>query len=255
MPYEPEFARVYDVVVHQTEESLAGDTEMDFLRWAFDQCPRDVRDILDVGCGKGRHLVPLVEAGYQVTGFDQSPDMLATCNQRLQQRGLSARFLRADLDTLDVDQGYDALLCLDSVLSYFLETDRIITTLSRFRRALRPRGMLILDIWNILAEWPQFGQTMPYAYESETLRVNWQERYEYQDFTSLLRATYLGHFVEHGVTQEFRHEEILRAMTVGEMQMYLKAAGFERIAAYPSFDRSEFDSVTAEVLVFVALRP
>lgn len=255
MPYESDFARVYDIVVHETEEALAGATEMGFVQWAFGRCPRPVRDILDLGCGQGRFLVPLARAGYRVTGLDNSPDMLAACRRRLDQRDLAARLVQADFTTLDVEGNHDALLCLDAAISYVLDADQIVETLARFRRALRPQGMLILDVWNIIGQWPLFGQTESYTFDGKSIRVEWQEAHTYEDFTSIFRTVFSGRFVENGETRHFRHDEIVRAVTVGEMVMYLKAAGFVQAAAYPSYDLSEPNRVHADVLVFVALNP
>ncbi|MFH2104831.1 MAG: methyltransferase domain-containing protein [Parcubacteria group bacterium] len=39
-------------------------------------------DVLDVGCGVGRHILPLAERGYNITGLDSSPSMLQTAAER-----------------------------------------------------------------------------------------------------------------------------------------------------------------------------
>jgi len=38
--------------------------------------------VLEIGCGSGRLLAPLARAGYEVTGVDQSPEMLARAEAR-----------------------------------------------------------------------------------------------------------------------------------------------------------------------------
>jgi ubiquinone/menaquinone biosynthesis C-methylase UbiE len=42
--------------------------------------------VLDVGCGTGRHTVPLLEMGARVVGLDFSPEMLAVARQRTANR-------------------------------------------------------------------------------------------------------------------------------------------------------------------------
>lgn len=255
MVYNSAFARVYDIIVHHTDEALAGAAELEFLQDAFRHCSRPVRDILDAGYGQGRYLIPLVQAGFQVTGLDNSPDMLDACRQRLQQRGLTAPLVRADLTTLDIEQSYDALICVDSVICYLLETEQILSVLASFRRALRPGGFLILDIWNMLGQWELFGKTSSFSFESETIRVAWQERYEFDSFPSYLRGTYWGEFTENGVSQSFHHEETLRAMTIGEVMMYCWEAGFADVEAFPGYERSDLETANPEQLVFVAHSP
>ena len=76
-PYTKEIVQLYDIIVHGKEEVEAGKTELKFVEWAFKKvCPRKVEKILDVGCGNGRFLLPLVRKGYTVTGIDISKDML-----------------------------------------------------------------------------------------------------------------------------------------------------------------------------------
>ncbi|MDQ3234278.1 MAG: class I SAM-dependent methyltransferase, partial [Pseudobdellovibrionaceae bacterium] len=43
--------------------------------------------ILEPAVGSGRVLIPLLKAGYQVEGFDISPEMLDSCKKRLHEAG------------------------------------------------------------------------------------------------------------------------------------------------------------------------
>ena len=51
--------------------------------------------LLDAGCGSGRVLVPLAQAGLEVTGIDSSPAMVERCRANLEaaatQRGPGRR--------------------------------------------------------------------------------------------------------------------------------------------------------------------
>ena len=59
-PYDEDLARLYDLLVYGREDVEADDMELDFLTWAFEEArPLRARDILDVGCGTGRHVLPL----------------------------------------------------------------------------------------------------------------------------------------------------------------------------------------------------
>ncbi|NIW98403.1 MAG: methyltransferase domain-containing protein [Phycisphaerae bacterium] len=254
MLYEREFAHIYDFIVHDKEEALAEKRELAFIQWAFQQGPRHLREILDIGCGKGRYLIPLAQAGNKVVGLDNSSEMLEDCRLRLHKRGLQADLFLADFETLNFDQSFDAVICMNSVICYLLETQRILSALTRFRQALRPKGILVLDIWNILAQWELFGKSTSHHFENESIRIEWSESYEYENFTSIFRGKYWGQFVENGVTHQFHREEILRAMTAGEMKMYLKTAGFINVMAFADYNCSEYGCDNAEVMAFVAFR-
>lgn len=96
--YQPQFAKHYDYLVYGRKEALATSADMDFVEEAFQtRCDSPVHEVLDVGCGAGRYLVPMVQKGYSVTGVDNSPDILAVCEERLKERGLQAGLIEMDL--------------------------------------------------------------------------------------------------------------------------------------------------------------
>ena len=53
--------------------------------------------ILDLGCGTGRHLLPLGRQGYQVVGFDNSQKMLAQLKRKLSGKNKAVRLVGANL--------------------------------------------------------------------------------------------------------------------------------------------------------------
>jgi SAM-dependent methyltransferase len=48
------------------------------------------KTVLDLGCGTGENLVPLVERGARVIEIDISPDLIALAQQRMQNAALEA---------------------------------------------------------------------------------------------------------------------------------------------------------------------
>jgi len=113
---------------------------------------RPVRDVLDVGCGDGAMLVPLAERGYVMTGIDECDSRLERCRKAIEKRGFSASVRHSDMQSLVESESFDAILAMDSVPNYLLEDDAILDLLRRLHGALRPGGLLLLDIWNMLAQ-------------------------------------------------------------------------------------------------------
>ncbi|KYK32302.1 MAG: class I SAM-dependent methyltransferase [Theionarchaea archaeon] len=255
-PYSKEIAQFYDIIVHGRDHVEAGRKEIQFIERAFEKFfPGDVKEILDVGCGNGRFLIPLVREGYTVTGLDFSKDMLSECDRRLKKQHLQADLLQKDLETMDFDSEYDALLCMDSVICYILEPEAIIETLKRFRRALRPHGILIIENWNMLDQWNLLGKTHSYTHSSKNTKIQWQERDWYDTFLSIFHIEVTGTVSRVGICTPFHHEEVLKVLAITEMGLYLEAAGFAAQFAYPSYHFSKTQQVNSEVMLFLALSP
>src|SRR5438552_370239 len=64
--------------------------------------------ILELACGSGRVLLPLVRAGYEVTGVDNSAKMLDLARQQLENAGAIARctLVQQDICTLQLGRKF-----------------------------------------------------------------------------------------------------------------------------------------------------
>ncbi|HMM96797.1 class I SAM-dependent methyltransferase [Phycicoccus sp.] len=99
---------------------------------------------LDLACGAGRLLVPLVAAGLDVDGVDVSADMLASCATAAEAVGASPRLFRQPLHALDLPRRYGvAYACGALGLGSTRAQDA--QALRRIREHLLPGGVLVLD--------------------------------------------------------------------------------------------------------------
>jgi SAM-dependent methyltransferase len=98
------------------------------------------KTVLDLGCGSGENLVPLVTRGAEVIGIDISPDLVQLARQRLSNYGLEA--------TLYPGSAYDTGLPPESVDVVFsmalLHHLDLPTARKEIYRILRPGGLFIL---------------------------------------------------------------------------------------------------------------
>ena len=68
--------------------------------------------ILDMGCGVGRHAVPLARLGYAVTGVDLSDGMLAEGKKAAQVAGVEVEWIHCDATRFEATMRFDAAICL-----------------------------------------------------------------------------------------------------------------------------------------------
>jgi ubiquinone/menaquinone biosynthesis C-methylase UbiE len=101
---------------------------------------KDVRAILDVGCGTGRFSAALADAfGADVIGIDPSRTMLAAARDRVKHP--SVRFLEGDAEHLPVADGSACLLFLSMVYHHI---PNLTEAVREFRRALRAGGFVCI---------------------------------------------------------------------------------------------------------------
>jgi SAM-dependent methyltransferase len=103
--------------------------------------------ILDLGCGHGRHANRLAALGHAVTGFDRSADFLEIARGEAAARNLSVEYQLGDMRQLEFDQGFDRVLMMFTVFGYFEDEENLLV-LRNIARALKPGGRLLFDIPN-----------------------------------------------------------------------------------------------------------
>jgi SAM-dependent methyltransferase len=106
--------------------------------------------VLDLGCGAGRFIVPLAEAGYAVTGVDTSAAMLAEARAVVADAGYGAQVtLRRDdfraLATLG-DARFALAFCAQNTFLHMPDTAAQQAALRAIAAHLRPGGLLVLDL-------------------------------------------------------------------------------------------------------------
>ena len=105
---------------------------------------RDGQPALDLGCGTGRLLLPLLRAGLDVDGCDLSPDMLALCRQRAEQEGLAPNLYQQAFHELDLPRAYRTIFICDS-FGIGGNRERDLEALRRCGRQLAPGGVLVFN--------------------------------------------------------------------------------------------------------------
>ena len=93
------------------EFNAADPDELAFYRNIIE---RDGQPALDLACGTGRLLLPLLSAGLDVDGCDISPDMLAFCREGAVRQRLSPRLYQQAMHDLDLPRSYRTVYICDS---------------------------------------------------------------------------------------------------------------------------------------------
>ena len=104
--------------------------------------------VLELGCGTGRILAPIAEAGVDITGLDASPAMLDICRDRLQSAGLTVPLVLGDIRSFDLGRQFALITIPFRPFQHLLDPPDQIACLATVRRHLAPGGRLILDVFD-----------------------------------------------------------------------------------------------------------
>ena len=202
---------------------------------------RDARGrALEVCCGNGRLLIPVLAAGVACDGLDLDPRMLASLREKLAARSLTARLFQGDMRDFSLPDRY-ALITIpfNSFLHNLTQADQL-RTLRCCRHHLEVGGRLVMNIFQPslekLMQWSgveQFLKELPYG----DGRVKIFDRADDDRVEQIRRMTRRIEFSDAG-GQVTRREMVtfdLRYVFKPEMELLLHVAGFPRWEARPLF--------------------
>jgi ubiquinone/menaquinone biosynthesis C-methylase UbiE len=98
------------------------------------------RTVLDLGCGTGENVIPLLERGARVIGMDISPDLIAIAQKRLNVANLEATLTTGDAYATGLpDESVDAIFSMALIHHLDIKLVR-----DEMWRVLRKGGVIIL---------------------------------------------------------------------------------------------------------------
>ena len=216
--------------------------------------------VLDVGCGTGRVLIPLLEAGLSGVGIDASPQMAARARSALRERGLCGQIFESDMRDFDVGLGQYGFVIIPGYSWQLLVDDGdLLRCLQRCRNHLRPGGQLVLPSfqpWEMI--WAE-GDEQPLELRRSCEDPDRQERLSaWQGWTRFareqrleLRNVYERSTLAGAVIEREERRMLMRWDAPHDTMRLLESLGFSDIGLYGDygFEPPEPDS---ETVVFVA---
>jgi SAM-dependent methyltransferase len=104
--------------------------------------------ILELGCGTGRLLQPLLAAGAHVVGLDRDSIMLEVARRRLTDYRDRVRLVDGDMRCFSLPGRFNLAVIGLNTFMHLLTTNDQLDCLEAIRAHLRPGGTLILDLAN-----------------------------------------------------------------------------------------------------------
>jgi len=108
-------------------------------------------DILDVGCGMGRHSLELSRRGYKVTGIDYTKELIDSAIKRAENESLNTKFKVSDILNSDIFpiKSFDCILCLYDVIGSYTDNSKNIKIITKISSLLKKGGKTIISVMNL----------------------------------------------------------------------------------------------------------
>lgn len=203
-------------------------------------------DVLDLGCGPGRHAIPLARRGFRVTAVDLSAFHLAKARERAASVSVPVEFVSADMRSFVRPDAFDLTLSIFTSFGYFEDKDDDLRVLQNVRRSLRPGGVLVMDVASKEGMARVLHPTLSQRTADGALLV---QRHEIVEDWARVRNEWTVVRDGRARTFEFR----LRVYSGQELEALLGAAGFATVTLYGGLDGRPY-GLEAERLVVVAGR-
>jgi SAM-dependent methyltransferase len=211
---------------------------------------KDGASVLDVPCGYGRHSIALATRGYKVTGVDINQHHLSLARLQTKQAGKKPTFIRADMRRLSasLESKNDAVINMFFSFGFFEREDENEEVMGQFNQCLNPGGRLLLHT-DVTVEMITEGKL--YRLEEErklaegkalNIRESWDPvSMRLNGSWSIYNNKEEIHLTPYSV----------RIYSAQEYASMAQRRGFRNIAIYGSFDGSDYD-VKSEEMILVA---
>lgn len=121
----------------------------------YDDCPLTEQwarllggPLLDLACGTGRVALRMALQGYQVTGVDIVPEMIARARQKAAEHSVSIEWVVADARSFHLQKQFPFIYMLENAFQFFLTREDQEALLARVREHLRPEGCFLFETRN-----------------------------------------------------------------------------------------------------------
>jgi SAM-dependent methyltransferase len=216
--------------------------------------------ILELGCGTGRVLGPLAAAGNRVTGIDRSKPMLDRARWALQadSNTNSQRLTLVEGSMTEADRAPGGpfglvIFSLNGLMHLSVIAEQR-AALASARRALDPRGMLVLDLLNPTPEllttldgrvrhegsWRKSEGTLIDRFSVRT-QDSAEQRIDTELWYDLIDTA--GHM------RRVRSGFPMRYLAASELALMLELAGFVEWKIYGSYDLDPYDDASDRLIV------
>jgi len=222
-----EFAQVYDELMSEIDYS----NWSDYISRIFLNGKREIKSVLEFGCGTGNITCNLARKGLDITAVDLSEGMLTIADEKADRLGLkNIHFYLGDMSNFQINQTFDAVIsCCDSV-NYLPNLEAVQRFLLSSYECLEKDGLLLFDM-NTITKYKKVIMDNTYVYDLDEIYCVWENEPHFDKNEMHFNITFFDKN-EDGTYNRNEETQVQYFYAIEEIHHCLKSIGFHNMKYY-----------------------
>ena len=209
--------------------------------------------ILELGSGTGRVLIPLLEKGYDISGLENSHDMIEVCKQKCIDKNLSnIEIYEMSMLNFKIKKLFNLIILPSGSLSLFTKDDEVKSLFVSVYDHLNTSGLFVFEVMKIPNEKKQWKSsniwTGNWFEDDEGTIITQRKLMKYNKETHCWKCPAIYEKYKNGkLVDSELNMRVGRLFNQDEIEKLLAESGFTDINAY---NLMSYDPVTESSLDF-----
>jgi SAM-dependent methyltransferase len=221
-----DYSKYYDLLYK--DKDYKG--EVEYIDSLIKEYNSNTKNILELGCGTGKHANLLTNKGYKVFGIDRSDEMLEKAKLF---KNNNFDFEKADVRTFRINKKFDTVLSLFHVASYQTSNEDLENYFKTARIHLNKIGIFIFDCWYGPAVLSQKPVKRTKEFENTVFKLKRIAEPHFSPKGNIVEVNYTIDITDKisNKTEQLKETHRMRYLFDEEIKKLMKANNFEFIAS------------------------
>lgn len=215
------FARVYDMFM----DNIPYKEWCNYLTGLLKEYEVDDGLVLELGCGTGNATRLLSDAGYDMIGVDNAPDMLEIALEKKEEEGQDILYLCQDMREFELYGTIRAVVSVCDSMNYIMSEEDLRQVFSLVNNYLDPGGIFIFDM-NTRYKYEELLGDNSFCETREDSSFIWENYYDPEEQVNQYDLT-LFIKEEDDLFQRYEETHFQRAYEIETVRKLIEEAGMK----------------------------